>query len=93
MPSIPAAEHFRDAEVGDLHAALLVEQQVLRLDVAMHDAVLVGVLQRLADRRHDRQRLLGVNRPACISLPQVHAVHKFHEQIVKPAGSAPKSWT
>jgi CitMHS family citrate-Mg2+:H+ or citrate-Ca2+:H+ symporter len=52
------AEDLRDAKVRDLHHARFVDEQVLRLDVAMHDAVVVGALQRLANRRHDGQRLL-----------------------------------
>ena len=36
---------------------LLVEEHVLWLDVAVDDALVVGVLQRIADLRHDRQCL------------------------------------
>ncbi len=79
------AEDLRDAEVRDLHRARFVEQQVLRLDVAMHDAVLVRVLQRLADRRHDGQRLLRREAARLHRLPQIHAIHELHEQVVKPA--------
>ena len=64
---------------------VFVEQQVLRLDVAMHDAVLVRVLQRLADRRHDGQRLLRREAPGLHRLPQIHAIHELHEQVVEPA--------
>ena len=53
------AHDARDAEVRDLHTACLIQQQVLRLDVAMHDAVVMRELQRLADRRHNGQRLLA----------------------------------
>ena len=80
--------HLGDAEVGDLDPAVFVEQQVLRLDVAMDDAVGVRVLQRLADRRHDGQRLLRSETPGLHRLAQVHAVDEFHEQVVKPAGLA-----
>jgi hypothetical protein len=51
-------EHLCDAEVRDLHATGFVEEQVLRLDVAMHDAVFMDVLQGLADRRDDGEGLL-----------------------------------
>ena len=38
-----------DAEVGDLGAAVAVDQDVLRLHVAMDELVLVGALERAAD--------------------------------------------
>ena len=57
------ANKLGDAKVGDLHPALLVEQDVLRLDVAVDDALLVRELQRLANLRHNGQRLLRA--PAC----------------------------
>ena len=75
------AQHLGDAKVGDLHPALLVQQDVLRLDVAVDDALLVGELQRLADLRHDDQRLLGASLPALQQLPQGHAVHELHQQV------------
>ena len=85
VPTLPLAHQLRQAEVGDLHPALLVEQDVLRLDVAVDDAVVVGVLQGLADLRHDgqglaRRELAGVQQP-----PQVHAVDEFHEEVVEGA--------
>ena len=54
----------REAEVGDLHVVLLVDQDVRRLDVAVHDALAVGVVERHAalendpDRAVDRQQVL-----------------------------------
>ena len=42
-------ERAGDAEVGDLGAALVVDQDVLRLDVAVDEAVLVRALERPAD--------------------------------------------
>ena len=78
------AHHLRDAEVGNLHPPALVEQQIRRLDVAMNDAVLVRVLQRVAQRRDDsegflRRELLGLQQ-----LAQVHAIHELHEEEIKP---------
>ena len=61
-------EDLGDAEVGDLHPALLVEQDVLRLDVAVDDAFVVRELERLADLRDDRQRLARAQAcPRCSS--------------------------
>ena len=77
------SKHLRDAEVRDFHAAIFIEQQILRLDVAMHDAVFMRVLQGLAHGRHDGERLLGCETPGLHRLPQIHAVHKLHQQEVK----------
>ena len=54
-------ERARDAEVGDLGRALRVDEHVLRLDVAVHDAAVVrgaeraGDLDRVGDRLVDRE--------------------------------------
>ena len=74
-------QHFGDAEVGDLHPALFVEQDVFRLDVAVDDALFVGVLQRLADFRNDGERLGGRQLSGLQQLSQRQAVHKLHQQI------------
>ncbi len=50
-------EGARDAEVGHLRAAVLVDQHVLRLDVAVHDALVVGGLQRAGDLDRVGERL------------------------------------
>ena len=49
---------LRQAEVGDLGDAVRVDQDVRRLDVAVDDAVLVGVVDRLADLPHEGEDLL-----------------------------------
>ena len=77
-----------DAEVGDLHPALFVQQDVLGLDVAVHDALLVRELQRLANLRHDGQRLLRRDLPRLEQLAQAHAVHELHQQVVEAVGLA-----
>jgi hypothetical protein len=79
------ADQLGDAEVGDLHTALGIEQDVLRLDVAVQNALFVGVLQRLTDLRHDGQRLSRREPPGPHRLAQVHAIHELHEQVVKAA--------
>jgi hypothetical protein len=49
---------LREAEVGEVRGALLVEEDVLRLDVAVDHAVLVDVRQRLGDLERRPERLL-----------------------------------
>ncbi len=46
----------RDAEVDDAHVAVLRQQDVGRLDVAVHDAARVRVVQRLGALVDDRRR-------------------------------------
>ena len=53
-------ERARDAEVSHLCATVAVQQDVLRLDVAMHEAVLVGEPQRAGDLDRDLERLTDV---------------------------------
>src|SRR3712207_7310770 len=53
-----AVAGLRDAEVGELHDAVVAAQQVAGLDVAVHDAVAVGVLEAAAALLDDRERLV-----------------------------------
>ena len=45
-------------EIGHERLAALVEQDVARLDVPMHQPLLVGVVQRLGHRRHQFDRFV-----------------------------------
>jgi hypothetical protein len=54
----------------------------------VHDAVVVRELQRLADRRHDGQRLLGRQAARLHRLAQVDAVDVLHQQEIELAGPA-----
>ena len=45
-------------EIGHERLAALVEQDVARLDVPMHQTLLVGVVQRLGHRRHQFDRFV-----------------------------------
>ena len=79
------AHELGDAEVGDLHAALRVEQDVLGLDVAVENSFLVRELERLADFRNDGERLGGGEASGLHGLAQVHAIDVFHHQVVEAA--------
>ena len=74
-----------DAEVGE-HASLALEQDVLRLDVAMDDALPLGISQgvgyRPGDPQRIRQRELGLARQAA---PERLALHVGHGEP-EPAG-------
>ncbi len=53
----------------------------------MDHAVIVGVLQGLADLRHDGQGLFGRELAGVQQPPQVHAVDELHEEVVETAGT------
>ncbi len=77
----------RQPEVEDLDGAALVEDQVGRLDVAMDDTLLVGVVEaegRLPDGIHgvaNRQRSLLLDLRV-----EIGAVDVLHRQVVDGAG-------
>ena len=73
------------SEVGDLHAAAVVEQDVLRLDVAVHHADAVRGGQAVQRLGQDAQRLAHREGALRVHLmTQVHAVDVLHDQIVQP---------
>ena len=52
-------ENLGHSEVGDLGERAFVDQDIRGLDVAMHDALFVGVIQRLRDLAKDREHSIG----------------------------------
>ncbi len=83
--------HPRETHVEDPHDSLLIQQQVARLDVPMHDPLLVGASQsagRLADdidRIRNRQRSLLPD-----ARGKVFAVHVPHHQIEAAVVECPR---
>ena len=59
--------HLGDAEVDDLHevaeAVALDQEDVLGLEIAVHDALLVRGRERLAALVHDQRRAFGDSAP------------------------------
>ena len=74
-----------DTEISDFHAAPGVEEEILRLDIAVEDALAVGVLEGLADSGDDFQRLFRGEAFCPHGLAQIHAIDVFHEQEIPAA--------
>ena len=75
-------------EVGEPRATLAVDQDVRRLDVAVHQPGRVRRRQRLGDLRRDRQRLVGRQRTGGDPAVEPLAVHQLHREVVEPRGLA-----
>ena len=76
---------LRQAKVGDLHVPLLGQQQVLGLDVAVHNPLLVGRRQRTGRLLKQPQALLGIQRPLLLHpLPQIPPGHVLLHQELPP---------
>ena len=74
--------HARDAEVGDLHSAVVEHHDVRRLDVAVHDAARVGVGQAVGHLRGDRHRLRHRQaRPFLQDGAQLGALDELHRHV------------
>ncbi len=72
-----------DAEVRD-HRGVPGEQHVVRLDVAVHDAVLVRVRERARDVAQDAHRLGDRQRPAAQPRAQALALDERHRVVGQP---------
>ena len=78
----PFAKQACDAEIREFHAPVGGQQDVARLDVAMHDAPIVSMAQRRAHRHADRNHLAPVEvPPASQFLLQTDAVDQFHHVV------------
>ncbi len=77
----PHPGQFGQAEVRDLDLPVVIEQDVAGLDVAVHDALFVGVLQRRADLADDRERLARGQGARVDHAPQVRALDQLHGDV------------
>ena len=76
----------RDAEIGELRRrrrGVLRDDHVLRLDIAVHDAALVGVLERRGQRRADLEQLAVGHAAGAVELGQRAALDELGHQIVR----------
>ena len=78
-----------DAEVDQVGEVLTVEDDVLRLDVAVCDPGFVGGVERRGDLLHDSDRSRGCHRPIALQhLAQVVAFDHAHVDEEKPVDLA-----
>ena len=84
--AIGPVENLGDPEVGDLDRATSAigrrprEEQVLRLDVAMQDAALVGVMKGICGGDDDCARGLGAQPGRRESIPQRAPGESLHDE-------------
>ncbi len=80
---------LRESQVREERAAGVVEQDVLRLHVAVHDASPVRRREGGRERAPDRDRLVDPERPALEAAPQRAAREERHDEV-GPPGTRPR---
>ena len=80
-----------DAEVGDLHPALVVDDDVLRLDVAVDDVLAMREAQRLEDLHGDRDQQCSGRSGAYLTMISLSGppLEVLHGDVVGALGLAP----
>ncbi len=86
---LACVEQLRDAEIQQLRHALRRDQDVVRLQVAMHDQVLVRVVDGRAHRAHQRDPLFGRQSPAVAVGVDRFAVDVLHDEVRRAVRRAP----
>ena len=71
-----------DAEIGDADESIAVDQHVLGLDVAVHNASPMDRRQAVQDLPRDLPRFLGGQRPAAgDQVLEILPVHELHDEV------------
>ena len=86
---LAGVEQLGDAEVEQLRHALRRDQDVVRLQVAMHDQVLVRVVDGRAHGAHQRDPLLGREPPPVAVRVDRFAVDVLHDEVGRAVRRAP----
>ena len=77
-------EDLREAEVEDLHAPVRRDLHVRRLEVAMHDPLLVRRLQRLGDLPGVGERFFEWKRADASAHREVFPLDELHDEEMPP---------
>ena len=86
LGEIAEAVVARDAEVHHLHATRARDHDVRRLDVAMHDAAVVHVVECASDlHRDDRRDVVGKPTALVEQVVEVGALHVLHHDEQRAA--------
>ena len=73
-------EGLRETEIEHFHRAVSAQLDVCRLQIAVHDAVIVGRFERFCDLASDRPRVLQRKRAMHEPVGQRHALDELENE-------------
>src|SRR6202171_6655995 len=73
--------HLRQTKIQNLGAPALGDENVRRLEVAMHDALGMGRVERIGNLDSESQKRVIVERPSCDVVLQGLALEKLHRDV------------
>ena len=74
--------HLGQSEIQHLHRAVRAKDDVARLQIAVHDTLLVRGFERVGNLPGDRQRLIQRHGALPDALRQGGSLHQFHHQVI-----------
>ena len=90
LSQLDRSHHSGDAEVGQLRVAGGVEEDVLRLDVAMDHVLVVGEIEGIGELRRDFKRpVLGQGTPLIDELLERRSREVFHRDVAGAIDGSP----